>query len=162
MPKKASLGTWVLVLCLGFPVQLTLAGRVSAQPGPDRTFVGSAACRECHPEEYENYRIFAKKARSFESIERMRSRLTQTEFNGCLECHTTGYGRPGGFRSEHESPDLKNAGCEVCHGPGSRHVATAEAGDIKGELTLEDCESCHNQERVEAFGFKPMIYGGGH
>ena len=43
-----------------------------------------------------------------------------------------GYGKPGGFRSEHETPGLKEPGCEVCHGPGSIHAASRDARDIDG------------------------------
>ena len=57
---------------------------------------------------------------------------------------------------------LKNAGCEVCHRPGSIHIESEEAGDIKGELALKDCEACHNGERVKAFNYKPLIYAGAH
>ena len=141
---------------------LTLAMVASAQRPSDPTYVGTQACRDCHEDEFNSYQAFAKKARSFASIEKMRPHLTPAEFQGCLQCHTTGYGLPGGFRSELETPGLRNAGCEVCHGPGSRHVATGEAADIKGRLTRSDCETCHNEARVAAFGFKPMIFGGGH
>jgi hypothetical protein len=78
------------------------------------------------------------------------------------ECHTTGYGKPGGFRSEHDTPDLRNAGCEVCHGPGSLHCETEDPGDIMGSLTADECEECHRTDRVEAFDYKPLIYGGAH
>jgi hypothetical protein len=162
MAKVVSVPISVGVLVFGIGGAGVFATTVPARSESGRSYVGSAACRGCHETEYENFHSFAKKAHSFESIRQMRSRLTPAEFRGCLECHTTGYGRPGGFRSEAETPDLRNAGCEVCHGPGSRHVATADADDIKGKLTLEDCEACHNQERIEAFNFKPMIYGGGH
>jgi len=134
----------------------------AAQTDAGAHYVGSAACRGCHEQEYANFLNFAKKAHSFESVRRMRSRLTPAEIDECLECHTTGFRRPGGFRSEEATPDLKNAGCEVCHGPGSRHVASGNRSDIKGNLTLEDCAVCHNEDRIEAFNFKPMIYGGGH
>lgn len=140
----------------------TLTVIAAAQSPTASTFVGSEACRGCHEAEFNSHVGFAKKANSFASIERMRHTLTAAEFQGCFQCHTTGYGRPGGFRSEQETPELKNAGCEVCHGPGGRHVASAEASDIKGRLTRADCEGCHNEARVEAFGFKPIIYGGGH
>ena len=152
----------VLFLCIGIAGLCEGPTPTAAQSRDDRSYVGSTACRDCHQAEYENFRQFAKKARSFDSVSRMRSRLTPEEFRGCLECHTTGYGRPGGFRSESETPELSNAGCEVCHGPGSRHVVTADADDIDGSLTQQTCETCHNEERIEAFNFTPMIYGGGH
>jgi hypothetical protein len=127
-----------------------------------RTYVGSEACKACHETEYENFHRYAKKSHSFESITTMKKGLTDTEFKKCFECHTTGYGKPGGFVSETETPDLKNAGCEVCHGPGSLHVETEDAADIKGSLTANDCEVCHNSIRVAAFNYKPLVYGGAH
>ncbi|NVM20940.1 MAG: cytochrome C [Desulfobacterales bacterium] len=126
------------------------------------TYVGSQACQDCHETEYENFTAYAKKAHSYESIKVMKKGLTEAEFRACFQCHTTGYKKPGGFRSEHETPNLKNAGCEVCHGPGSLHVETEKPEHIKGSLTLRDCEYCHSSERVAAFNYKPLIYGGAH
>jgi len=123
---------------------------------------GSEACKECHEAEYSNFKRYAKKSHSFESIMTMKKGLTQEEMKKCFACHTTGYGEPGGFRSEAETPNLKNTGCEACHGPGSLHVETEDPGDIKGRLTREDCKACHNSDRVKAFKFKPLIYGGAH
>jgi hypothetical protein len=133
-----------------------------AQDTGPRTYVGSDACQDCHEDEYENFQAYAKKARSYESIKVMKKGLTEAEFRNCFECHTTGYKKPGGFRSEHETPHLKNAGCEVCHGPGSLHVETEEPEEIKGSLTTKDCDVCHSSERVEAFDYKPLIHGGAH
>jgi hypothetical protein len=135
---------------------------VWAQDPKPRAYVGSDACQDCHETEYENFQAYAKKAHSYASINVMKKGLTEAEFRKCFECHTTGYKEPGGFRSEHETPHLKNAGCEVCHGPGSLHVETGEPKDIKGSLTAEDCDVCHSSERVEAFDYKPLIHGGAH
>jgi hypothetical protein len=128
----------------------------------EKTYVGSHACRDCHETEYENFQAYAKKAHSYESIKAMRKGLTDAEFSTCFTCHTTGYKQPGGFRSEHETPHLKDTGCEVCHGPGSVHVETEDPEDINGSLTAKDCEVCHSSERVAAFDYKPLIYGGAH
>jgi hypothetical protein len=162
MAKFTGVLSRLLILILGAGGPVGFPSTASAQSGADPSYVGSTACRDCHEAEYSNFHNFAKKAHSFESIRRMKTRLTPAEFRGCFECHTTGFGRPGGFRSEEETPDLMNAGCEVCHGPGSRHVVSTDRKDIKGRLTLEDCAVCHNQDRIDAFNFKPMIYGGGH
>lgn len=162
MARLIAPGRWTVLACAGLAVVIGSPVAATAQATTERVFVGTEACRGCHEDEYLSYQSFAKKAHSYESIETMRPHLTAEEFRACLACHTTGYGRPGGFRSEQETPGLRNAGCEVCHGPGSRHVQTTDAADIKGRLTRADCVTCHNQDRVEAFGFKPMIYGGGH
>ena len=127
-----------------------------------KSYVGSKACKDCHENEYRNFITYSKKAHSYESIKKMKKGLTDTEFQSCFECHTTGYGKPGGFRSEQETPHLIDAGCEVCHGPGSLHCKTEGSEDIKGSLTAKDCEFCHNPERVEAFNFKPLVFGGAH
>jgi hypothetical protein len=126
------------------------------------TYVGSDACKPCHEKEYNSFMTYAKKSRSFSSIERVKKGLTEKEIKGCYFCHTTGYGKPGGFVSLEKTPNLKNAGCEVCHGPGSLHVKTKNPNDIKRHLTMKDCEVCHTSERVRAFRYKPMIHGGAH
>lgn len=131
-----------------------------ASRGP--LYVGSEACKGCHEKEYTHFVTYAKKSRSYTSIERVKKGLTAEELKGCYYCHSTGYGRPGGFVSVEKTPELRNAGCEVCHGPGEFHVKTRSRKDIKGRLTLKDCEVCHTPERVRAFRYKPLIYGGAH
>jgi hypothetical protein len=125
-------------------------------------YVGSEACKGCHEKEYESFMTYARKSRSFSSIERLKKGLTEKEIKVCYHCHTTGYGKPGGFISPEKTPHLKNAGCEVCHGPGEIHVKTGNPQDTKIRLTKEDCEVCHTEERVKAFRYKPMIHGGAH
>lgn len=139
---------------------VVLLGSAFAQQA---TFVGSKACADCHEQEYENFSKFAKKAHSADSVKIMAGDLTDEELKECFVCHATGYGQPGGFVSFEATPDLADAGCEVCHGPGSQHIG--EGGDpdyIKGKLELKDCEVCHNEERVSTFDFKPLLYGGAH
>lgn len=133
-----------------------------AEPESPPRYLGALACRGCHEKQYESFSAYAKKSTSFQSIVRLRKELTQEELRGCYSCHTTGYGEPGGFVSEEATPHLKNAGCEVCHGPGEVHVVSRKAADIKGRLTQEDCERCHTSERVKAFRYKPLIHGGAH
>jgi len=125
-------------------------------------FVGSLACKKCHPEEYDNFMTYAKKSESFQSIEKQMRHLTPEEIRQCYPCHTTGYGQPGGFVSIEKTPHLKNAGCEVCHGPGAVHVRTGDQATIIGNLSKIDCENCHISERVKAFKYKPLIHGGAH
>ena len=127
-----------------------------------KLYVGSDKCKKCHEKEYESFIKYAKKSRSYESIERLKKGLTPEEIKGCYACHTTGYGKPGGFVSIEKTPHLKHAGCEVCHGPGSIHVKTMNPEYIKRKMTMKDCEECHISERVRAFRYKPLIHGGAH
>ncbi len=146
------------------------AGFLSAQqtggPAAGATapaYVGSKACQGCHPKEYESYAKYSKKAHSSQSVKIMAPKLTPDELRGCFACHTTGYGRPGGFVSFEQTPDMANAGCEVCHGPGAAHADSG--GDpslIKAKLSMSECERCHSAERVRTFNFKPMLFAGAH
>lgn len=134
-----------------------------AAPSPiTPLYVGSQACKPCHETEYAVFVAYAKKSRSYQSIERLQKGLTEDDLKKCYACHTTGYGQPGGFVSLEKTPHLKNAGCEVCHGPGSIHIQERSLKSIIAEPTLQLCNTCHTSERVKAFRFNPLIHGGGH
>ncbi len=136
-------------------------GTISAAPAT-ATYVGTDACADCHEEQYANFKKYAKKAKSDKSIKVMAPKLTAAELQGCYGCHTTGYGKPGGFESFEKTPHLSDAGCEVCHGPGSEHVDSGGDPSLIGSPTMEECLVCHNEERVANFGFRPLLYGGAH
>jgi hypothetical protein len=125
-------------------------------------YVGSEVCKGCHDEPYESFMANSKKAKSYSSIQKMQKKVTPAEYQECLKCHTTGYGETGGFTSAEETPGLKNAGCEVCHGPGSLHAESGDPADLLEKVSLRVCNKCHNSDRVAAFGFKPIRYAGGH
>ncbi len=133
-----------------------------AQANEERVYVGSKACGECHEEEYQSFIKYSKKAHSFRNVKLMAKKLAPSEVKECFQCHTTGYGKPGGFVSEQETPELKNVGYEACHGPGSAHVESEDATDIIGKVDKESCSSCHSAERVRAFRYKPVLYAGAH
>jgi hypothetical protein len=132
------------------------SGRLQAE------YVGSQACKQCHEDQYASYKANSKKAHSFRSVKKMRKGLTKEEYRKCFECHTTGYGKKGGFVSEEKTPHMANLGCEACHGPGAKHSKSESKADIKTNLTTKDCQICHNPERVESFKYRPLIFGGGH
>jgi len=124
-------------------------------------YVGSETCSECHNEQFEHFVTYSKKAKSWHSIEIMASDLTPDEQASCYGCHTTGYGK-GGFISITETPALADVGCETCHGPGGEHAASGDTDAINRTPTVQECETCHNAERVEDFNFKPLIFSGAH
>jgi hypothetical protein len=149
------LAAFLLSVAVFLGISLSLAA-------PPKSFVGSAACEGCHQKEYSSFSKFAKKSHSFKSIQIMAPKLEPNELKECYSCHTTGYGQPGGFVSLEKTPALANAGCEVCHGPGSVHAESGDKKDIVAKPKVEDCQTCHNEQRVKSFGFKPMLYGGAH
>lgn len=79
----------------------------------------------------------------------------------CLFCHANRAHAQQGYRNRYEEPifDGYVIGCERCHGPGARHVQTAEKLDIVNPKNLTPalsdavCEQCHlNGSRVLPFG----------
>ncbi len=125
-------------------------------------YIGTEACKSCHFKQYESFITHSRMSRSLEAVEKMKNKITPEELKTCYQCHTTGYGKKGGFVSVQQTPHLKNTGCEVCHGPGKKHVETKNPSYIKRKVTLKTCESCHTEERIRAFRFKPLLYGGAH
>ncbi len=156
-------GLAALAAFIRVPPGLTQQAQNASPAPPEAAYIGSDACAACHDKQYDTYSKFSKKSHSSKSIQIMASDLTPEELKNCYGCHTTGYGKPGGFVSFEATPAMANAGCEVCHGPGSAHAeAGGDATLIKGKLTMADCEGCHSAERVAAFNFKPMLYAGAH
>ncbi|OLN25045.1 Cytochrome C553 (soluble cytochrome f) [Desulfovibrio sp. DV] len=142
---------------------LTLTLPPAATAGePAARYVGSQVCAPCHAGQHERFMRYSKKAHSSKNLRLMAKGLSDQELTSCYGCHTTGYGRPGGFTDFTATPQLADAGCEVCHGPGSVHAASGDPAAIKGRLTLADCEPCHNDPRVHSFGYKPLLNAGAH
>jgi peroxiredoxin len=142
--------------------------RILAERGAIRTdllptaarHVGSEACKSCHAKEYETWAA-SPHAGALAALE---SKHKAGDAN-CQRCHTTGFGREGGFQAgSAASPhaDLARVGCESCHGPGGNHVAAdaAKRGTIValGDkcdscVILQICGSCHDQANDPGFEF---------
>lgn len=97
--------------------------------GESAEYVGGAKCKACHMKQYKAWGK-TKMATSFENLkpgvkaaEKTNAKIDPnkdyTTDPKCLKCHTTGYGKPGGFKSFAETPNMINVQCEACHGPGS-------------------------------------------
>ena len=70
----------------------------------------------------------------------------------CQQCHTTGYGLPGGFVSlKRSASSLDGVGCENCHGPSAAHVANPKT---RTPFTAADqCVRCHDHENSPKFNY---------
>lgn len=136
--------------------------RAQSQAVEARGYIGSLACMPCHKAEYERFSKFARKAQSYGHVMQMKKGLSPEELKECYGCHTTGYGKIGGFVSMEQTPDLKDAGCEVCHGPGRLHVETQDASHIQRKVSIELCQTCHTNDRVGVFRYSPVLHGGAH
>jgi hypothetical protein len=156
-------------------------------------YIGAKKCKACHMKQFKSWKKTTM-AISFENLkpgmkaeEKKKAGIDPdkdyTHDEGCLKCHTTGYGKPGGFTSIEDTPKLAGVQCEGCHGPGSEYSkvmkknkkAWKETGYTSEELKAvgliipsEDekgCMACHGGdspfvEKVDAkykFDFKDRL-----
>ncbi|MEZ6128097.1 MAG: multiheme c-type cytochrome [Planctomycetaceae bacterium] len=80
---------------------------------------GTESCRDCHTETSDHL-ASTPHAHAWERLVSEGAHVDPY----CQQCHTTGYGLPGGFVSRKLSEQRTNVGCESCHGPavgGRRH-----------------------------------------
>ncbi len=116
-------------------------------------FVGNNACQECHEDEYDKWSQFrhSRAMETLENPERIRA------FDpSCVVCHTVGMKFDSGYRSRKATPQLANVGCEMCHGPGSEHVAMRkekedDSQDYNVDNLFTECEKCHNEYHSPTF-----------
>lgn len=124
-------------------------GLVAALPPglpADYAMAGTASCRECHASDC---RLWDQSAHAH-AWETLRSRGSHVD-PFCQQCHTTGYGLPGGFVSRARSAELVSVGCENCHGPSLAHARRPEAKTVFA--AAEQCIRCHDRENSPAFEY---------
>jgi hypothetical protein len=101
------------------------------------TYAGSQSCKACHEPQYAKWRR-TPHAHAYATLEEVGSQFDPE----CVVCHVVGMDYQSGFVSAEETPQLKDVGCEICHGPGSEHVKTlAATTDPKST-----CIDCHTPE----------------
>ncbi|MHC4387060.1 MAG: multiheme c-type cytochrome [Planctomycetota bacterium] len=105
-------------------------------------YVGSESCKSCKPSHKYAYEKWSTKAHAD-------AYATLVEANShfdpeCVVCHVVGMKYQGGFISERKTGHLKNVGCENCHGPGSAHIESMLAEDLREPMS--DCTECHTPE----------------
>ncbi|VAX08474.1 hypothetical protein MNBD_GAMMA26-2134 [hydrothermal vent metagenome] len=134
------------------------------------TYIGIGNCKVCHMPHFESWQT-TKMSKAFEllkpgirpeakkqaGMDPNRNYTTDLE---CVQCHTTGFGKPGGFTSIADTPDMTDVQCETCHGPGSiyaemmlkkrgtytREDYMAIGGMIMPAADMNVCATqCHNQ-----------------
>ncbi len=80
----------------------------------------------------------------------------------CLECHATGFGKPGGF-AEPGNSGLLNVQCEACHGPMAQHAREAGSGggSLKPSAGLvineATCVTCHDPVNSPEFNYETYL-----
>ncbi len=132
----------IVCLCMTFQFQIF---NVFAEKEEEKAdYVGMDKCKKCHSEHVKTYSDW-KYSRNFRILE-MRGKNHDPR---CLRCHTTGYGKKGGFTSVEKTPHMKNVQCEACHGPASLHLKAPTVEEHLKTLSIPKnvCTSCHYQHK---------------
>jgi len=150
---------------------LTVVVTLLAAPllqGAEPSFVGAKKCKACHLKEFNSW-AESRMAKSFDLLKpganasaktkaKLDPKKDYTTDSTCLPCHTTGYGKPGGYVDMATTPDLVGVQCESCHGPGATYLQkdfmTLQNKEFKrsdlvavglvGQITKDQCTGCHN------------------
>ena len=113
-------------------------------------YVSEAVCKSCHTAEHEKWRSTLHSG-AFSKLEKVSKSFDPS----CIQCHTVGYEKEGGFIDIDATPQLLNVQCENCHGAGRAH---AESSGIKpttnkGWQPQQMCAQCHIQSHSPSFKF---------
>jgi hypothetical protein len=138
---------------------LTL-GATSDQP---TRYAGSAACAGCHEAAW---RVFetTKHAHALAALRPTKRDRDPT----CVGCHSTGYLLPGGTLSIRVATDqLRDVGCESCHGPSLDHIVAAnKTATTHRKVDETVCRGCHTPDQTngefEYKAFVKAVVGPGH
>ncbi len=149
--------------------------------GSKRRYVGSNACKDCHPDAFDIWKngVDGMGGPHFHATKSLtepgeRTWVKRHYDPECLSCHVTGWNPQQYFPYvsgylKLEDVKLHGNGCENCHGPGSLHVAVEdgklEVSEEEQEKILEGmivskeeakrdlCMSCHDIDNSPDFEF---------
>jgi hypothetical protein len=93
-------------------------------------YVGSAACQECHPNSFKIWKD-SKHSGAYATLEGAKNPSLREYDAECIVCHTVGFRYQSGFASAARTPNLKDVGCESCHGPCEAHVKRPRSAEIR-------------------------------
>lgn len=112
---------------------------------------GSTACRSCHAPQFKKW-LNTKHASAYTTLERK-----EQQFNAkCLPCHVTGaFGQPDEVVLN-LAADLRQVGCETCHGPSKQHAARPQSAK-PGRPGKDTCLRCHTAEQSDNFIFSEAL-----
>ncbi len=154
---KIRLAAWILLL--------TFLGLTTTLSSAEHSYVGSKKCKVCHLPQHKSWEQ-TKMANAFAILkagERAEAKKKAgldpnkdyTHDATCLACHVTGYGKPGGFKSIEETPDMAGVGCEMCHGAGGDYIKAGfmtlqnkeykRADLVAAGLNIPKAETCTSQ-----------------
>lgn len=107
------------------------------------SYAGSDACELCHGYEYDKWSA-KKHAHAYQTLVEVGSQYDPE----CVECHVVGLKYESGFVNESSKKGLRDVGCEICHGPSSKHIESLLNGGGVIETGSPEfvCDDCHTSE----------------
>lgn len=114
-------------------------------------YVSEAVCKSCHGAEHDKWRTTLHSG-AFGKLEKVGKSFDPA----CIQCHTVGYEKEGGFIDIDTTPQLLNVQCENCHGAGRAHAESkgVKATPNKGWQPQQVCAQCHIQSHSPSFKFE--------
>lgn len=112
----------------------------------DYRIAGTGTCLKCHQDDCQQWDE-SSHAHAWQTLTSDNSQVDSY----CQQCHTTGYGLPGGFLSAKRSPQRYAVGCESCHGPSAAHVR--RSGVRTPFVAKDQCVRCHDRENSPEFEY---------
>jgi len=111
-------------------------------------FVGEELCQTCHQKQHKIW-FDSQHAIAYEDLEDVNKAFDPA----CIQCHTVGFEKPGGFIDMNVTGHLLGVQCENCHGAGRDHVESAGSTPLpNAEWPKEKiCAQCHVQKHSPAF-----------
>ena len=104
-------------------------------------YAGSESCADCHQFAYIEW-MSKPHADAYATLEEVGSQYDPE----CVKCHVVGIDYESGFLSELKTPLMKDVGCEVCHGAGSKHNADPNEINMPIAEPNSVCDNCHTPE----------------
>ena len=160
----------------------------SQTAGAENAYIGAKKCKGCHLNQFKSWSE-TRMANAFEllkpgvaSAAKTKAKLDPakdyTKDASCLQCHTTGFGKPGGFVDLATTPDLVGVQCEMCHGPGGTYTQKENMSlqnkeykkadlvkvGLVGQIGKDTCVNCHNPKSpfFKDFNFEERKSKGTH
>ena len=120
-------------------------------PPEGGSYTGDSVCRQCHPEEYDQWDTTSH-AEAFATLKKR----SQDYIPECIPCHTTGFGYTGGFVTPDLTSEMEGVQCEMCHGAGAEHLENQTLPLMT--ITEETCTAmCHTAEQSPDFDYPAYL-----
>jgi DmsE family decaheme c-type cytochrome len=133
----------LLFAFLSFAVLLALSSLRAKEAASREDYVGSETCKECHEEQYKNYKM---------SIHYLTEKM-DLKAKGCEACHGQGsaHMEAGGgagtifsFKASVPAAE-KTEKCLACHSQENKNFIFPSGDHMKGSVTCSDCHQPHSE-----------------